>query len=124
MLQSLLLCERVLDVLSAQADLICLQCHIVDNSIEVDAAQKAMQEYKQVSVRCLRCMFELPVLHSQSMPVQAEEKRQAKMQKLLGSRDALRHRIHNHLQQQAAALQEVDSKVSVQSSYTLHTLVQ
>ncbi|KAA6419052.1 MAG: hypothetical protein FRX49_03865 [Trebouxia sp. A1-2] len=44
------------------------------------------------------------------MPVQAEEKRQAKMQKLLGSRDALRHRIHNHLQQQAAALQEIDSK--------------
>ncbi|KAL0028920.1 hypothetical protein WJX77_005850 [Trebouxia sp. C0004] len=64
-----------------------VQCHIVDNSIEVDAAQRAMQEYKQ-----------------------AEDKRQAKMQKLLGSRDALRHRIHNHLQQQAAALQEIDSK--------------
>ncbi|DBA95407.1 TPA: Coiled-coil domain containing 15 [Trebouxia sp. C0006] len=64
-----------------------VQCHIVDNSIEVDAAQKAMQEYKQ-----------------------AEEKRQAKMLKLLGSRDALRHRIHNHLQQQAAAFQETDSK--------------
>jgi hypothetical protein len=42
---------------------ICLQCHIVDNSIEVDAAQRAMQEYKQVSVRCLRCIFELSVLH-------------------------------------------------------------
>ncbi len=108
------------DMSSAQADLICLQCHIVDNSIEVDAAQRAMQEYKQVSVRCLRCMFELPVLHSQSMPVQAEEKRQAKMQKLLGSRDALRHRIHNHLQQQAAALQEIDSKVGVHKNQAIH----
>ncbi|DBA77540.1 TPA: hypothetical protein ACH3X1_009354 [Trebouxia sp. C0004] len=89
-----------------------VQCHIVDNSIEVDAAQRAMQEYKQVSVRrtCLSCTYELPALHSQSLPVQAEDKRQAKMQKLLGSRDALRHRIHNHLQQQAAALQEIDSK--------------
>ena len=57
------------------------------------------------------------------MTVQAEEKRQAKMQKLLGSRDALRHRIHNHLQQQAAALQEIDSKVSGRPSYTLHNLV-
>ncbi len=56
--------------------------------------------------------------------MQAEEKRQAKMQKLVGSRDALRHRIHNHLQQQAAALQEVDSKVSVQPSHTLHNLLQ
>ena len=46
---------------TAQADRICLQCHIVDNSIEVDAAHRAMQEYKQVSVRCLRCMFELHV---------------------------------------------------------------
>ena len=112
--------SKYFGMLSAQADPICLQCHIVDNSIEVDAAQRAMQEYKQVSAKCLRCMFELPYLHSQSVPVQAEEKRQAKMQKLLGSRDALRHRIHNHLQQQAAALQEVDSKVGVHTDQAIH----
>ena len=112
--------NKYFDLLSAQGDLICLQCHIVDNSIEVDAAQKAMQEYKQVSFRCLRCMFELLVLHSQSMPLQAEEKRQAKMLKLLGSRDALRHRIHNHLQQQAAAFQETDSKVGLHITQAIH----
>lgn len=44
--------------------------------------------------------------------VQAESKREAKMQKLLGSRDALKHRIHNHIHKQTLALQEADSKVS------------
>ena len=43
--------------------------------------------------------------------VQAESKREAKMQKLLGSRDALKHRIHDHIQKQTLALQEADSKV-------------
>lgn len=33
------------------------------------------------------------------------------MQKLLGSRDALKHRIHDHIQKQTLALQEADSKV-------------
>lgn len=65
-------------------------------------------------------MFELPALRNQSMPGQAEDKRQAKMQKLLGSRDALRHRIHNHLQQQAAALHEIDSKVGVHINQAIH----
>ena len=43
--------------------------------------------------------------------LQAESKREAKMQKLLGSRDALKHRIHDHIQKQTLALQEADSKV-------------
>lgn len=43
--------SKYLVVLNVQANLPCLQCHIVDNSIDVDAAQRAMQEYKQVSVK-------------------------------------------------------------------------
>ncbi|KAL3150063.1 Coiled-coil domain containing 15 [Trebouxia sp. C0009 RCD-2024] len=64
-----------------------VECHIVESDVDMDAAQRAMQEYRQ-----------------------AEGKREAKMQKLLGSRDALKHRIHDHIQKQTLALQEADSK--------------
>ncbi|KAL3144056.1 Coiled-coil domain containing 15 [Trebouxia sp. C0010 RCD-2024] len=50
----------------------------------------------------------LQKLGRQKMP--AEGKREAKMQKLLGSQDALKHRIHDHIQKQTLALQEADSK--------------
>lgn len=64
-----------------------VECHVVESSADLDAAQRAMQEYRQ-----------------------AESKREAKMRKLLGSQDALKHRIHDHIQKQTLALEVADSK--------------